>query len=300
MNTNLFAQSAATDTTFVEGSVLSKDGTKIGYRKYGSNKPALIIVQGAMGVIVNYHELAKALSHHFTVYVPERRGRPLSPKEYTPDHSIEKDVEDVSCVINVSGANYVFGLSSGALVTLEATKVLPSIKKAAVYEPPFYVTGPVPVKKIYRVFILISEGKTSAALAQVFKIVKVGPKVFNYVPMPVLKLMTKAYIKSEDKQQNSRYPKVSYLVPTMRFDFTDVLQRSGKVHSYNSIDKPVLLLGGTNSPKYLKEALDTLEKVLPDQRRIKFEKLDHSGPWNTDRGGSPEIVAKTLIGFFKD
>ena len=195
--------------------------------KYGSNKPPLIIVQGAMGVIVNYHEFAKALSHDFTVYVPERRGRPLSPKEYTPAHTIEKDVEDVSCVINVSGASYVFGLSSGALVTLEAIKVLPFIKKAAVYEPPFYVKSPVPVKKIYRVFTLISEGKTSSSLAHVFKIVKVGPKVFNYVPMPMLKLMTKAYIKSDDKQQNSRYPKVSSLVPTMRFDFTDVLQRSG-------------------------------------------------------------------------
>ena len=117
MNANLLAQSAASDTTFVEGSVLSNDGTKIGYRIYGSNKPALIIVQGAMGVIVNYHELAKALSHDFTVNVPERRGRPLSPKEYTPDHNIEKDVEDVSCVINVSGASCVFGLSSGAIVT---------------------------------------------------------------------------------------------------------------------------------------------------------------------------------------
>ena len=118
--------------------------------------------------------------------------------------------------------------------------------------------------------------------------------------MPLLKLMTKAYIKSEDKQEISRYPKTSYLVPTMRFDFTDVLQRSGKVNSYNSINKPVLLLGGTSSPKYLRDALDTLEKVLPNQSRIIFSKLDHNGPWNMDCGGSPEIVAKALINFFKD
>jgi pimeloyl-ACP methyl ester carboxylesterase len=300
MSVNLFAQLAATDTAFVEGSVLSKDGTKIGYRKYGRNNPALILVQGAMGVIVNYHELAKALSHDFIVYVPERRGRILSPKEYTPDHSIENDVEDLSCVINASGASYVFGLSSGAIITLEATKILESIKKAAIYEPPFYVKRPVPENKIDRVFSYISEGNTSAALANVFKIVKVGPKIFKYVPLPILKQMTKAFIKSEDKQQNGRYPKISYLISTMRFDFTAVLQRGGKVQSYRGIDKPVLLLGGAKSPKYLHDALDTLEKVLPNQKRIEFKKLDHSAPWNADRGGDPETVAKALIDFFKN
>jgi hypothetical protein len=47
-------------------------------------------------------------------------------------------------------AHFVFGLSSGAIITLEASRVLPSIRKAAVYEPPLYVEG-VPVDKISRV-----------------------------------------------------------------------------------------------------------------------------------------------------
>ncbi len=298
MSINILAQSPTADTAHTEASVISKDGTKIGYRKYGHG-PALILVQGAMGTIFNHHELAKALSNDFTVYVPERRGRGLSLKEFTPDHVIERDVEDLNSIITASGASYVFGLSSGAIITLEATKVLPSIKMAAIYEPPLYVTNAVPVKKINTVFKEISDGNLSAALANVFKIVKVGPKIFNYIPLPILKQLTRAFIKSEDKKKIGQYAKVSELIPAMRFDFTAVLQRGGKVQTYSSIDKPVLLLGGSKSPKYLKDTLDTLEKILPKGNRIKFKNLDHSAPWNTERGGTPEIIAKALINYFK-
>ncbi len=298
MSINIFGQSATAHTTYNETSTISKDGTKIGYRKYGHG-PGLILVQGAMGTVFNYHELAKALSNDFTVYVPERRGRGLSVKEFTPDHVIERDVEDVKSIITASGASYIFGLSSGAIITLEATKELPSIKMAAIYEPPFYVTDAVPVKKINTVFKEISNGNLSAALANVFKIVKVGPKIFNYIPLPILKQLTRAFIKSEDKKKNGQYAKVRDLIPAMRFDFTAVLQGGGKVQTYSAINKPVLLLGGSKSPKYLKDALDTLEKILPEENRVKFKNLDHSGPWNTDRGGNPEIISKALIIFFK-
>ena len=40
-----------------------------------------------------------------------------------------------------TGASRVFGLSSGAVITLEAARTLPRITHAAVYEPPFYPGG---------------------------------------------------------------------------------------------------------------------------------------------------------------
>lgn len=61
------------DRTYTLDSVISIDGTKIGYRQYGKG-PGLIIVQGAMGTACNYHQLAIALAKDFTVYVPDRRG----------------------------------------------------------------------------------------------------------------------------------------------------------------------------------------------------------------------------------
>lgn len=81
----------AADAAFRLDSVVSKDGTTIGYRAY-SHGPGLLIVQGAMGTAYNYDQLAQALAASFTVYVPDRRGRGLSPRPYTPDDSVAREV----------------------------------------------------------------------------------------------------------------------------------------------------------------------------------------------------------------
>jgi pimeloyl-ACP methyl ester carboxylesterase len=290
-------QMLATDSLVTTNSVISKDGTKIGYQQYGKG-PGLVLVQGAMGTTFNYDQLAKALSNDFTVYVPERRGRKLSPKEYTPQHSIDREVEDVSSILEKTGAHYIFGLSSGAIITLESTKLLSTIQKTILYEPPFYVE-PVPVKKIENVFQQIEEGKTVDAMISAFKIVKVGPSFFNFAPRFILRLGVKKFLKDEDEKGVGKYEYTKKLLPSMRFDFKVVLDKASQIASYKTVNKPILLLGGSKSPKYLKEALSSLEKTLPNVRRTEFEGLDHNAPWNTDKLGSPEIVAKAIIAFLK-
>jgi hypothetical protein len=60
----------------------------------------------------------------------------------------------------------------------------------------------------------------------------------------------------------------------------------------------VLLLGGSNSPAYLKAAVDALERVLPHASRVEFSGLGHGATGNTDSGGKPELVARALSQFF--
>jgi len=74
-------------------SVTSHDGTSIGYQSFGSG-PGVVLVEGAMGRAENYRQLALALADQFTVHVPDRRGRGLSPRPYDASHSINHDVED--------------------------------------------------------------------------------------------------------------------------------------------------------------------------------------------------------------
>jgi hypothetical protein len=57
------------NTAYTSGTVISKDGTVIGYRQIGSG-PAIVLVQGAMGTVANYDELARNLAEDFTVYLP--------------------------------------------------------------------------------------------------------------------------------------------------------------------------------------------------------------------------------------
>jgi pimeloyl-ACP methyl ester carboxylesterase len=283
---------------FTVGSVTSKDGTNIGYRQYGHG-PGLVLEQGAMGIAHNYDELARALAADFTVYVPDRRGRRMSAREFTPDHVIERDVEDLEAMLAHTGAHFVFGLSSGAIITVETARVCPLIQKAVLYEPPFYYQARVPVERIARIYDEIGRDDYAAALVTVNSVVKLGPAFLSFIPRPLLQLLTARIIAGELKKGTGDYAPLHELIPSMRYDFKAVLGRGEKMEIYKTVQQEVLLLGGDKSPPYLKNALNGLERILPNSKRIEFEGLGHSAAWNRDKGGAPQVVARELIRFFK-
>ena len=67
---------------------------------------------------------------------------------------------------------------------------------------------------------------------------------------------------------------------------------------FRTIQQDVLILGGSQSPAYLKTALDALEKTLPHASRVEFPGLNHGASGNTDRRDRPDLVAKELTRFF--
>ncbi|WP_438040894.1 alpha/beta fold hydrolase [Sorangium sp. So ce128] len=291
-------RSSTSKEPYAAGAVTSRDGTTIGYRRIGRG-PGVILVQGAMGTAANYDQLARALANDFTVYVPDRRGRGMSPREYDAGHSIEREVEDLEGLLSRSGARLVFGLSSGAIITLEAARALPSVRKAAVYEPPFYLEG-VPLEEIARFNDEIRRGQLASALVTVSNIVRLAPGFLAVVPRPLLTLATRGFLRLDDRRGSGQYAPVRELLPAMRFDFKMVVDRGESNTSFKAVEAEILLLGGTKSPRYLKNALDALETILPRVQRTELEGVGHEAPWNADRGGSPEIVARSLRGFFME
>lgn len=120
--------------------VTSKDGTKIAYGKEGQG-PAVILVEGAMGVRTSGTALAKLLAPTFTVYCYDRRGRGDSTD--TKPYSVEKEVEDIAALVEAAGGSaYLYGISSGGALALEAAiKLGDMVKKLAVYEIPYDSSG---------------------------------------------------------------------------------------------------------------------------------------------------------------
>ena len=55
---------------------------------------------------------------------------------------------------------------------------------------------------------------------------------------------------------------MSELLPAMRYDFNVVGGMAGPLDLFSQVDAQVLLLGGSKSPRYLKEALDALGHIL--------------------------------------
>lgn len=275
--------------------IASRDGTLIGYNQRGSG-PGLILIQGAMGTCYNYADLARALSPYFTVYSPDRRGRGLSPLPYTETHTIARDVEDVDALLAATGARRIFGLSSGAMIALEAARTLERLEYAAVYEPPFYPDG-ISHAGIARLNAEIEAGDFPAALFSALMTAETAPAPLRMLPRLVATLLLRLVL-WVDGLIESPYAKLMDLLPGIRFDFNVVEGMDGRIGSFQSVEKPVLLLSGTKSPAFLRWSVRELAGVLHHVRHVELEGLGHDGPWNSGRGGRPDVVVEELREFF--
>ncbi|WP_017580980.1 hypothetical protein [Nocardiopsis valliformis] len=72
-------------------------------------------------------------------------------------------------------------------------------------------------------------------------------------------------------------------------------ESAGLAGAAATVRAQVLLLGGSRSARYLREALDALEDSLPDTGRVEFGGLVHLA---ADNDGRPGRVADALAGFF--
>src|SRR5258708_587937 len=104
-----------------------------------SHLTAVILVDGALGsrAFGFMVPLATGLLPHFTVITYDRRGRGESTD--TQPFALEREIEDIEALINEAGGEaFLYGISSGAALALEATvKLGHKVKKLALYEAPY-------------------------------------------------------------------------------------------------------------------------------------------------------------------
>lgn len=119
--------------------VTSKDGTTIAYDQSGKG-PVVILVDGALQYRAfdqGMAELADLLAKHFTVIHYDRRGRGDSTDSYT--FELEREIEDIEALVDEAGGSvFLYGISSGAALALEAALAVGGkVKKLVMYEPPY-------------------------------------------------------------------------------------------------------------------------------------------------------------------
>lgn len=284
------------DTT--EGHVTSVDGTVVGYHRLGRG-PGLVVLHGTMESAYSHLELAQALGDEFTVHLPDRRGRGRSGP-YRDDHRIADDVADLAALLDATGARHLLGVSTGAIICLEAALVLPQIDKITIFEPPLFAEGdPTPAEVLARFDQEMAQGRVAAAMVTAMKGAQLGPVVFNLVPRRILERLTTVAMTRDDRDTTDGYVPMRALAPTLHHDLRLVAEYSGRFDRYREVRTEVLLLGGSRSPAYLRHALDALQQVLPVARRVELAGLHHGATGNRDRGGRPERVAREVRQFFR-
>ena len=219
-------------------------------------------------------------------YVPDRRGRGLSGP-HGDNYSLTKECEDMQALINKTGTQNIFGLSSGAIVSLEVALTTSKIRKVALYEPPipnFMSNSSVLTNWSSRFEKEISQGKLGAALVTGMK--GTGDGLFEKLPRFILVPLMTLGIKATGKEVNKDIVHVKDLIPTMHYDLQLIAETEGRFQNIKDINATVLLLGGSKSQAYLKSALDGLSSVLPYAKLISFPGLGHFGAENDEKTGN--------------
>ncbi|HTX61033.1 MAG TPA: alpha/beta hydrolase [Methanobacterium sp.] len=283
---------------YTKDSVTSQDGTIVGYRQLGSG-PGLLLMHGGALASQHFMKLGEALQDKFTVYIPDRRGRGLSGP-FGDNYGMQREMEDVKAITNQTGAHYIFGLSSGGLIALQAALKIPAIHKAALYEPPLDIDNS--VMKLLS-FIPdfdreLDEDKLSEAtvtMLREFGIYFGVPSWLANLPRTLLVDAFKLYYGIDSKVTGADDVSYSDLVPTFHYDYELVREMQGTLDTFRDVRAEVLLIGGSNSPQFLKDILDVLEKVLANVKRVELKGINHSGPLVS---GDPGRVAAELKKFF--
>jgi pimeloyl-ACP methyl ester carboxylesterase len=297
---NTASTTLTTPSQMATGSVVSLDGTPIGYLRVGHG-PSVVLLHGSMESARSHTRLALSLADAFTVYLPDRRGRGMSGP-YGPGYGVRTEVEDLDAVLAESGAQMVFGVSAGGLTALEAARARPAIRKVAVYEPALLMDPAWPTDWISRFDQEMAHGNAPAALITSMYGFDLAPPIFKLMPRRLLESLTRMGMNREDKKAGPDPVTMRKLAPTLRYEGMLLAEGAGTIDTFADLHADVLLLGGSKGLPFLKPTLDALAQTLPHSRRVEFPGLDHGGSSDASStnpgGGKPEIVAQEIRTFF--
>jgi pimeloyl-ACP methyl ester carboxylesterase len=264
--------------------ITSADGTAIAYDRIGVGDP-LILIGGAFSYrrYPGLVKLAKLLAARWTVYSYDRRGRGDSGD--SGHYAIEREIEDLAAVIEAAGGHaHVWGLSSGAVLALDAAAAGLPIRRLAVQEPPLVVSSAdrrLPADLCPRLAELIAVGQRGEAV-RYFLVDGMGapafvPALLHLVPGAWKRLTAVAHTLPYDARLIEPYQAARPLPDGQ----------------WAAVTMPTLVMCGAEkeSPAFLRHAAAAVAAALPDARLVQSRGLGHTKALNA------KVIAATLTEF---
>ena len=259
--------------------VTSKDGTTIAFDQSGQG-PVVILVGGALQYRAfdqGLAQLAHLLAEHFTVIHYDRRGRGDSTD--TKTYELRREIEDLDALINaVGGPAFVYGISSGGALALEAAAALGNkIQKLAIYEPPY--NDDENARAGWRQY--------TQKLMELVQADRKGEAVGNFMMltgMPPEQL--------EGMRQNPMWPLWESIGLTLAYDAVAMGEDSSvPTERARKVSAPTLVITGSQTYPFMSESAKTLAETIPNARHHMLEGQSHEV--------SAEVLAPVLVEFFR-
>jgi pimeloyl-ACP methyl ester carboxylesterase len=259
--------------------VHSSDGTAIAFETSGDGPP-IILVDGALCYRASgpSRPLAAQLAAHFTVYTYDRRGRGESGD--TLPYAVEREVDDIQALIDHAGGSaYVYGISSGAALALEAAQRCAGITRLALYEAPFIVDdsrSAVPDDYVPQLNDLLASERRGDAV-----------KLFmRQVGLPAVVIALMRFLPA--------WSKLKAVAHTLPYDAAAMgSTQTGRplpAARWSEVTVPTLAIVGGRSPAWVHTGMRALADALPNAQHRVLEGQTHMV--------KPKALAPMLAEFF--
>jgi pimeloyl-ACP methyl ester carboxylesterase len=236
--------------------VTSADGTRIGYDSVGDGPP-LILVAGATqyrAIDQTTPKLQRLLAEGgLSVVNYDRRGRGESGD--TPPYAPEREFEDLEALVaEVGGEAAVYGMSSGAILAVEAAGRGVTMSKLLMYEPPCILDhdGPEPIDDYIETLDgFVAAGKPGEAMAYFLR---------RVAEMP--------HEAIEQFRASPAWPAFEAVGHTIAYDgrIMEPFSKGEPIPPgrWDAANQPTLVLAGGDSPAWMQGAAAKVAGALPD------------------------------------
>ncbi len=253
---------------------MSKDGTVIAYDKYGHG-PAVVISGGTVGDRSQQADVAQLLATEFTVFNFDRRGR--GETELKGPYTRDGEFEDLDAMIHVAGGSaFVYGTSGPGVMALLAAssgRLVSTIKKMVLWEPPFVLDGHIPSNYKHQLESMLAEGQRGD-MVELFMTSAVG------MPKEVVASM----------RQMPFWPAQEALAHTLVYDAILMGDYSIPKDRIARVKVPTLVIDGGTIP-FVTASCEAVATAMPNAKRLTLPGQPH----NVD----PNAIAPAIIEFFK-
>lgn len=256
--------------------VTSADGTEIAFEQTGSGPP-LVLVHGGVcdHRFWELSDVRATFADHCTVYAMDCRG--VGESGDAPVYEMERDFEDVAAVVDsIDEPVTLLGHSSGALLSLEAALRTDNLHKLILYEPPI----PVGDHELY----------SEEALDEMKRLLDAGEN--EQVLVLFLQEIAQSTPEEIDAQRSAPdwqdlvdaahvWPRSVQAVGEYEFDETQ----------FANVTTPTLLLSGSESPPFLRDATEVVDNALPNDRFVTFDGHAHEAMLTAPDRFTEEVLA---------
>ncbi|WP_207588922.1 alpha/beta fold hydrolase [Halomontanus rarus] len=258
----------------------SADGTEIAFERTGSGPPLVLVHGGACDH--RFWELSgvrSAFAEHCTVYAMDCRG--LGESGDSAGYELEREFEDVAAVVDaVDDPVTLCGHSSGALLSLEAALRTDNLRGLVLYEPPISVGDHelVSDEVLDEMKRLLDDGENEQVLVLFLE------QIAQSTPDEI-----DAQRSTPDWQDlvdaAHVWPRSVQAIAEYEFDAS----------RFADVTTPTVLLSGSESPPFLKDATEPIHDALPNSRLITFDGHGHEAMLT-----APDRFVDEVLAFIRD